>query len=348
MSQSGAPGISTAEPFLVLPENRLAYTAIASLADSAVEPISPIFVYGPSGTGKSHLARHAAWLTIRRNPRTRLLELTGSQLAADLATASGSKAISTFQRNLREADLLVLEDVQGLEGRPESQRQLLSLFDELAASRTQMVITSRKSPGELQGFPAKLTNRFRGGVATLVRLPAEESRASLLEHFARTRQILLPSAATRLLAKQLPVSPRELLAAVLQIEQQSRQKRQPLDATFARRFLERETLPTSLSLSDIAQGVSRHFRVTLAQLRAASRVQGLVIPRQCAMFLSRELTGSSLDDIGQYYGGRDHTTVAHACRRITELLRLRPEIGLHLGQIRSSLGVQGPLPKCDL
>ena len=326
----------------MLPENRFAYTAIAGMADASSGSMSPLFIYGPSGAGKSHLARHAAWLAIRRNPRTKILELTGSELAADLAAASAEKAVAAFQRSIRDADLLILEDVQALEGRPESLRQLLSLYDDLAAARVPMVITSRKSPGELQGFPAKLINRFRGGVPALIRLPGEESRVSLLEHFARTRQVPLPQTVAKVLAKQLSVSPRELLAAVLQLEQQSRLKKQALSPAFARQFLDRETLPAAVSLPDIAQSVSRHFRVALAQLKGTSRVQGLVLARQCAMFLSRELTGCSLDDIGQYYGGRDHTTVAHACRRIAELLPRRPEIGVHLGQIRSNLGVQGP------
>lgn len=343
MSQPGPPGISTAEPFLVLPENRFAYTAVTGIGNATAEPPPVLYLYGPSGTGKSHLARHAAWLLLRQQAQARVVESTASEWANELAVAASTQKLPALQQQWRQTDLFVLDDVHSLEGRSESQKQLTSLIDDLAAARVPLVFTSRKSPGELRGFSKRLVNRFHGGVASLVRLPCPESRTKLIEHFAGTRQIPIPAAAIRLLAEKLAVSPRELLATVLQLEVQSRQKRRHVDVEFVRRFLDQETTSPGLSLAEIAREVGRHFGVTLAQLRAKSRAKGFVVARQCAMFLSRELTARGLSEIGGYYGGRDHSTVLHACQRIAAELTAGGEIGLHLGQIRGSLGVQSTL-----
>lgn len=327
-------------PFLVLPENRFAYTAIASLGDRASpDGLASIFLYGPSGVGKSHLAQHGGLLVARRKSGTRCRHVIASEFAAELAEASVEKTIPELRDAGRRCDLLILEDLHALEGRAETQQLLLTLADDLAAAGCQIIWTCRKSPGELANFLPRLVNRFHAGVTALVRLPACDSRISLLGHFAETRQVPLPAECLPLLADALPYSPRELLSAIMRLEAESRQQKCRIDAAFVRKFLRHEVKPPAIALADIARAVARHFGISVAQLRSRTRVQGLVLPRQCAMFLSRDLTGKGLGPIGTFYGDRDHSTVVHACHRLKALLEEEPTVRTHVAQIHGALGV---------
>lgn len=340
---SKSPSLSAAEPFLVLPENRFAYTAVTAMTGEAGSAVSRrLYIYGPSGVGKSHLARHCARLMLRRRHDAQFRQIIASQFAAELAEAASDRTIPEFQAGFRKLDLFILEDLHSLEGRAETQRQLLSFLDELSAGGCQIVWTCRKSPGELANFLPKLVNRFHAGVTALVRLPSQESRVCLIGHFAKCRQVPLPPDAARLLAEALPVSPRELLAAVVQIEASSRLKRVPIDRAYVQKFLAHEVRPQGIVLADIARAVAQHFDLAVGALRSRGRVQGQVLPRQCAMFLSRELTDSGLVQIGRFYGNRDHSTVVHSCNRLKSLLSEDPTVRLHLNQIRNALGVNEP------
>lgn len=333
------------EPFLILAENRFASTAVSQFTASGTATTREmIFLYGPSGTGKSHLASCAQGKLLKEQPLAHSMLLTAGQFAADFASASAENKIPEWQAGLRHCDLFILEDVHALEQRPEAQQQLLSLIDDLRHEAVPIILTSRKSPGELRGFPSRLVNRFHAGVTALLRLPAQASRSQLLQHFSRLQQLPLTETAVQLLAEQLPISPRELRASVSQLALESRHTQSALNLDFVRRYLRRETPPPTRTLAEIVQVVARHFGISPAQLRARNRTQACVLPRHCAIFLGRELTACSLLEIGRYFGGRDHSTILYACRKVEQSRHQEPEIGLHLGQIRSQLGVQSPLP----
>lgn len=327
------------EPFVVLPENRFAYTAVTSLSEapSRGRPRA-VFLYGPSGVGKSHLARHAVRLVTRAEQSVRCRIELASEFAAQLADAAANEAIPEFQRAARKLDLFVLEDLHALEGRKETQQQLLSVIDELVATGCRFVWTCRKPPGELVNFLPKLVNRFHAGVTSLVRLPGPESRLTLLSEFVSSRQIFIPKELVEKIAEQLPYSPRELLATVTRLAREAQSRKRPLDSDTLRKFLRHEVPPPTVSLADIARAVARQFGLSVSQLRARTRVQRLVLPRQCAMFLSRDITNKPLVEIGKFYGDRDHSTVVHACTRLRELVSDDPVTRSHLAQIRDALG----------
>ena len=330
----------SSEPFVVLQENRFAYTAVVQPQPAAGRGrFAPLFLYGPSGVGKSHLARHCLRLRLREHPDARCIHQTASEFAAQLADASANNTIAEFQDLYQDLELFILEDLHTLARRVESQRKLLSIIDELQARGCQMLLTSRKPAVELAEFPARLVSRCHGAVSAMIKLPGQASRESLLRHFAKSRQVPLSEDAAALLAKQLPVSPRELLGIVVQMAAPGRRGGGPVDIAFARHFLQSEVAPAATSVQEIARTVAQHFGVPLTQLRSRKRVQGLVLPRQCAMFLARELTSEGLERIGRFFGDRDHSTVLHACRRVGERLPEEPDLRQHLGQIRQTLGV---------
>ncbi len=325
---------STRVPFLVLPENQFAYEAIQSIGEGKPRPI---YLYGASGVGKSHLARHAVRLFLTRQPTARVQHLTAADFAADFLEASSDHTIPIFQSATRDFDLFVLEDLQALCPRPSAQEQLLALCNDLTGAGCQFIWTSRFSPGDLDGFLKKLVSRFRGGFLARLKLPGTGSRARLLEQFAQWQELPLPADAVSLLAGGLAVSPRELWAVVTQLEALSRQERRPVDSDLVRRFLKQETSPPKLHLRAICQVVARHFGISAGQLRSRKQSRVVVVPRQCAMFLARQHSGQSLKQIGGYFGGRDHSTVVHACQRLEALVHKDADLRLNLSQIESAL-----------
>jgi chromosomal replication initiator protein len=332
---------STLVSFLVLPENRFAFEAVRAIGGPAAsgERVRPIYLYGPSGVGKTHLARHAVRAFLASRPDARVEHVTAAEFAAEFAEASSRKTIPLFQTATRQFDLFVLEDIQALQRRKQTQIQLLLLCDELYSTGCQILWTSHNSPGEMPQFLRKLVSRFRSGVTAHLRPPGAGSRARLLEHFSRARQIRLPEDAARLLANELPVSPRELWAVLTQLQSIAREERRPLDSDLVRKFLHQEATAPKPRLEDVCLAVARQFGITSAQLRSRQQTRGIVVPRQFAMLAARQLTGHSLEQIGNYFGGRDHSTVLYACRRLTRLLPLEAELRLNLSQIEAALGV---------
>lgn len=335
-----------AEPFLLLDENRFAWAALERLKRDArssrtsARPLEGrlVYIHGPSGVGKSHLVRQFLRDERRRDPKLRTAILTASEFAAQLADASEARKIGEFQSRYRDLDLFVCEDLAAIEHRPETQQQLVALIDEILKSGGRLVFTSRKSPGELAGVQRRLVNRCHGGTSASIELPGPSARAALLTHFALTRQVPLPQEAIDLLAAELPVSPRELLAAVQQLEVCARLARTRIDRAFVRRYLDGEIKPQSATLPQIAQAVARQFGVPITALRGQRRAQGIVLPRQCAMFLARQFTAEPMQAIARYFGRRNHTTVLHACRRMNSLASDDPTLRQHLAQIRRALG----------
>lgn len=335
------PSLATpAEHLLVLEENRFAWAALASLHDAAEQPARGrlVYLYGPSGAGKSHLVRQFLRDERRRDPDLRAATVTAGRFAAELAEASEARSVDCFQARYRDLQVFVCEDLTGLEYRHETQQQLVAAIDELLSSGGRVVLTSTRAPGELAGVQRRLVNRCYGGTCAAVEAPGPASRAALLAHFALAKQIPLPQDAVDFLAAELPVSPRELRATVDQLDLQARQARTRIDCDFVRRCLESEIKPRSATLAEIARAVARHFGVTIAGLRGQRRAQGVVLPRQCAMFLARQLTAEPMQAIARYFGRRNHTTVLHACRRMRTLASDEPALRQHLAQIHRALG----------
>ncbi len=198
----------------------------------------------------------------------------------------------------------------------------------------------------MTGLSPRLVNRIHGGVCAAITQPGPESRRRLIEHFAQAHQVPLSGETAALLARELPVSPRELYACVLQLEMRARAARAHIDERLVKSLLRDEPRPSAPSLPHIARTVARQFGVTVETIRSATRCRRQVVPRHCAMYLSRELTDKSLEAIAEYFSRRNHTTVTHACERIRE--RLENDAGLRrqLALVRRALCATG-LSECE-
>ncbi len=320
------------EPLLLVPEIRLAHTAITQLGSRSRSRPDSVYIAGPPGTGKSHLAS----LFLQADQGRKKLVLA-SEFAAQLAEASQRKNITAFQDRFRQLDTLVCEDLQALAGRRESQQQLLAVIDEILSRGGRVLITASRLPGRLERCDRKLVNRCRGGLVVSVRRPGPASRLQLLEHFASRHQVALPVDVAQILTRRINGSPRDLLSALGQLETLARISGGVIDKAMARGLVAGDATAKPPGLQQIARIVARHFGVSPRRLRQRSRAQHIVVPRQCAMLLARELTGTIYSDIATYFGCSNHTTVLHACRRMQQRLEDEPELRRLVHSIHAEL-----------
>lgn len=335
---------------LPLPENEHARTALAWLI--ADDPVPPkiVFLAGPAGGGKSLLIRDLLYsldqkdagfppeqATASRAVAPKIASLTAGDWAAEFALASEKQQIPRFQQKYRRLDLFVLEDIADLQSRPETQEQLIAVIDELQARGSRMILSARVGPGSLTDISPRLVDRWHSAAFVNVPWPCSESRLALLEHFARLRRLPITPDALQQLAERLPVSPRELRGHLTDLEAHARAARVQIDVDFVQKHLQADEPPPALTLSRITHAVAKHFGVSVSGLRTGDRSRGIVRPRQCAMFLARELTKEPLQSIAKFYGRRHHSTVAHACTRIADEIEEEPALRRQLADIRSAL-----------
>lgn len=327
--------------FLVMEENRFAYAAAMQLrTGEASRPCRLVTITGPAGCGKSHLARQLAREARAENPHLVDVHVTAGEFSAEYAAAAQGNCIPEFQQSFRRAHLLIVEDLQLLENRGATQQELLSSLDEVIAQGGRVLLTANQPIGELRQLPGKLVSRCHGGVCAEVVLPGNASRTTLLSHFATSLQLPVPEDVLRLLARQLPFSPRELHGAIINLRNVATGSRQRLDMDSALAVIRELATSAGPSTSEIARIVSAEFCVPVALMRSPGRVQSTVIARQTAMYLARVHAGQSLSSIGDYFGGRNHATVLHACKQVTKQLEEDPEfsqrVQLILRQMKSN------------
>ncbi|MBC7820167.1 MAG: AAA family ATPase [Planctomycetaceae bacterium] len=321
------PSTTDLQPLIPLAEQRLARSALRRLLKSTSDGKGRLlYLVGPAGCGKSALLAES----FRELPSSQVppLQLTAAEFAAQLAEASSNQQVPNFQERFRSVSVLVCEDIQGIERRPETQRQLLAAIDELLAHGSDVVVTSTKLPGQLESFPAKLVSRFRGGIIVSLKLPGPESRTELLRLFCRQRRLSISRDALALLAELLEVSQRELIGVVTQLSELHRSlKRADIEE-----FL-RNKLPTkSITPLTVARAVAREFGITLPAMRSSRRSQALVLPRQCAMWLCRKLCHASYPELGEFFA-RQHSSVIHAVRKLEARLDKEPALRQRLTRL---------------
>ncbi len=327
-------------PFQLLKEFQYAQTAVSELLHTSETPDPQlVYVYGPSGCGKTAMISHMFLEFSQRHADLHCKQITASEFAAKFAAASAHKSISEFQKKFRSLDLLVIEDIQSLENRLHTQNELLSVIDEILRQGRRIIISSTKPPGELAHFQKKIINRFHGGICALVSPLSYQSRLDILTFWAKCEQIPISTQGLSLIAHKKELSSRELYALLIQLHTVSRINQQRLSNTFIKQFLAGNIETPKTTISKITKAVCREFKTSLKEIRSANRAQQFVLPRQCAMFLSRELTDESLTKIATYFNRKNHSTVIHACRQIQNDLENLPGRRQQIFRIKQLLGV---------
>lgn len=328
------------QPFLLLRENRFAHTAVRQLSrrEGGKGP-SLVYLYGAAGSGKSHLVRSF----LRDDPHlaagAKHLCTTAAEFAAELSKAIDADAVAEFRSVFDELDLLVLEDVQGFGRAGNPQERFVYQLDQHLANGGRALVTGLRTPADLPGLSQRLVSRCHGGVVAGIEPLARSSRTSLLGHFASARQIAVPLDALKLLAKEGPTSPREMLGALNHLELLARESGEGLSRAVVEQYLRTETPTVTIPLKRIASTVAKRFEISIRDLRGGDRAREHALPRQCAMSLARELTDESLQSIAAFFGRKNHSTVLHAVQRIADLVEEDPTLGQQLRTIRRELGI---------
>lgn len=325
---SGPGSEFTMDRFVAGPENVLAEVAVQSILNDQAGRFNPMLFHGSKGTGKSHLACGIAaqW---RRTFRGRMVCVTAKEFAGELADAFEVNAVVEFRARYRECALLTLEAVELLSGRSAAQIELIQTLDALLHRGSQIILTASEPPARLNQLHPSLASRLGSGLVVSLVAPGVEARSVLLRHLAKRRHIALAEPAARILAEGICGTVPELWAAITELsewEPVARRDGGAIDAESARHYIRRRAAAREPPLSAIAVQTARYFALRLADLRGPSRRRAVVTARDVAMYLARLLTSNSLDQIGKYFGGRDHATVLHGCRKTGSLLQSDPAV----------------------
>lgn len=304
-----------AVPFVVGPENRLVEGVVGALCGGRAGAYNPLVIHGPSGVGKSHLAWGLAQLW-KTQLRREVAYTTGDDFARALVDAQETHAVEDFRVRHRKVDLFVLEHLERLVGRATAQEELLHAIDSLVWSGRQVLVTAVAAPPEISGLLPGLAGRLMEGLVVPLVLPGTDARAAIVRALAQGRQLELPEAVVRVLAEGLRASAAELQGVVARIDAAERLEGQTVDVELARRCVSEHRGQHPPELRRIAGATARYFSLRMSELKSPSRRQAVVKARGVAMYLARLLTCESLESIGRYFGGRDHTTVLHACRKV--------------------------------
>ncbi len=310
--------------FVVGPENHLVEIAVHAVLSEASDGYSPLVLYGPSGTGKSHLARGLASRWKSQHHRDRVVSTTAVDFARELADAIETQAVEEFRAKYRQASLLVLEDLGMLAarkaGKLSAQEELVHTLDAAVARGGWVVVTASAAPSQLPGIMPSLQSRLTAGLLVPLACPGPDARTAILQVLAAQRKVELPASLARQLAEGLVGTVPQLSGALMLLAARQQLQGKKIDERAIRRYLAHREGPREPSLHDIALATARYFTLKLADVRSAGRGRALVTARGVAVYLARRYGQASLGELGSYFGGRDHATVLHSCRQTEALL----------------------------
>ncbi|MAT16454.1 MAG: hypothetical protein CMJ46_14420 [Planctomyces sp.] len=327
-------------PLLIVEENRLSFTAVERLHRREGWTGSELlYLYGAAGDGKSTLVRHFDHLEKKLRPKQRVVQVTAAEFSAEFTEAATIERIDDFQAKYHELDLLICEDVGAIDTRPEPQKQLILAMDAVLQRGGRVFLTANRSPGSLAGFSSRFVNRCQGGLTVGIKPLAQSSRVKMITHLASCQQILIPQEQVEKLAVSIKGSVRDLFGTVNQLDAIARLQQRRIDAALCGQFLKGDIEVPAPEIKVITRIVSQEFGVNIGEIRSSARDKKLVLARQCAMYLAREVAGKPLREIARYFGGRNHSTVIHSCRRFEERLSDDAALGKELKTILHRLGL---------
>jgi chromosomal replication initiator protein len=295
--------------------------AAKQVAENPGGSYNPLFIYGGVGLGKTHLMHAVGAALIERNPNAKVVYLHSERFVADMVKALQLGAINDFKRFYRSVDALLIDDIQFFAGKERSQEEFFHTFNALLESGQQIILTCDRYPKEVAGLEERLKSRFGWGLTVAVEPPELETRVAILMKKAVEAGIALPEDAAFFLAKKIRSNVRELEGALKRVVANSHFTGEPISTPFIQESL-RDLLALQdrqVSIDNIQKTVANYYKIKMADILSKRRSRSVARPRQLAMALAKELTNHSLPEIGDAFGGRDHTTVLHACRKIKEL-----------------------------
>lgn len=302
--------------------NQLARAAAQQVSQNPGQAYNPLFVYGATGLGKTHLVQAIGNQMLERNPKANIRYIHAEQFVTDVVRAYQHKAFDSFKRSYHTLDLLLIDDIQFFGNKSRTQEEFFYAFNALIEGGKQVVITSDRFPKEISGIEDRLISRFGWGLTVSVEPPELEMRVAILMKKAESEGTAIDEEVAFFIAKHIRSNVRELEGGLKRVLAYSRFNNLPVSIGSAKEALKDllAVLNRQISIDNIQKTVADYYKIKVAEMYSKKRVRSLARPRQIAMALAKELTPMSLPEIGEAFGGRDHTTVLHACRRVHALV----------------------------
>src|SRR5712691_2770060 len=328
------------ESFVVGPNNEIAHAASLAVAQTPARTYNPLFVYGGVGLGKTHLMQAIGQYVLAKKKNTKVIYLSSELFINEFIDAIQHSNLVKFRKRYRQADLLLIDDIQFLGGKERSQEEFFHTFNTLFDGRKQIVLSSDRPASEIANLEHRLVSRFEWGLTAELQPPAIETRLAILRKKARGMQIKLPDEIFEFLANRIRSNVRRLEGALMRVASFASLSGKQLTGEVIEHLLKdilQEEARNSITIEQIQRRVAEHFDVRLADMTSKRRPASIAFPRQVAMYLARELTKASLNEIGDVFGGRDHGTVLHACKLVKRRMHEEDNVRQTISFIDSSL-----------
>jgi chromosomal replication initiator protein len=318
----------TFDSFIEGKSNQLARAASLQTSQNPGKSYNPLFIYGGVGLGKTHLMHAIGHSILQQTPNANIAYLHSERFVADMVRALQHNVINEFKRHYRSVDALLIDDIQFFAGKERSQEEFFHTFNHLLEGQHQIVLTCDRYPKEVNGLEERLKSRFGWGLTVAIEPPELETRVAILNKKAARNNIFLPDEVAFFIAKRFRSNVRELEGALNRVVANSNLTGRPISLEFAQEALRDLLLiqDKQVTLENIQKTTAEYYKIRVADLLSKRRSRSIARPRQIAMALSKEFTGHSLPEIGDAFGGRDHTTVLHACRKIADLRKSEQKI----------------------
>jgi len=329
----------TFDNFVVGPSNRLAHASCVAVSQSLGNTYNPLFLYGNSGLGKTHLL-HAVCCEVRQRSDSAVIQLLScEEFVNRFIRAIQEGNLAGFQSQFRTVDALVIDDVQFLREREQSQQEFFHTFNVLYNNGKQIVLSADSPPGKIPSLEERLITRFNWGLVARIDPPSYETRVAIVQKKAHLRDLSISDEISEYIARKVQANIRELEGALTALYALATTTGEQITLELAQTALNGQISSAArhISITDIIEVVTNHFDVRLADLQSKKRSQSITEPRQICMYLARNLTKHSLEEIGGHLGGRDHTTVMHACSKIENAKRSDPQMHALLSELTKQI-----------
>lgn len=333
----------TFDTFVQGKNSQLAYAAARAVAESPAQAYNPLFIYGSVGLGKTHLLHAIGSHILTATSATTIVYTTSERFAIELIQSIAANTTEQFRAKYRTVGVLLIDDVHFLKNKEGTQEELFHTFNELYGNGKQIVLSSDRSPDDLQGLQDRLVSRFRWGLVADIQAPDFETRSAILREKARRRGLEVPDEVVELIASRITTNVRDLEGALIRALAHAELCQGPVTTAMLDEILPKEDFSRKLTVEAIKTEVAAAYRIPVSDIESPSRKKELVHARQIAIYLARELTESSFPALGRSFGGRDHTTIMHSYQKMQELLRQMPLLRSEIDGLRSTiLGKYGP------
>ncbi len=331
---------NTFETFVVGNNNQMAQAAARAVAQSPAQAYNPLFIYGDTGLGKTHLMHAIGHAILRNKPEARIAYLSTEKFTNEFIQGLQENALVKFRQRYRHVDVLLLDDVQFLGGKERIQEEFFHTFNDLFESSKQIVLSSDRRASEIQKLESRLVSRFEWGLPADIQPPDFETRVAILRTKAASLKLEVPAPVINFIAQSISKNIRRLEGALIKVASYSSLTGRPLDLPTTEMLLQdvlMEQAQNILTIETIQKRVADHFQIRHSDMTSKRRPNNIAIPRQIAMYLSRTLTKHSLQEIGDAFGGRDHGTVIHACKAVDNMMEQDPSMRGSIEFLRNQL-----------